>query len=83
VVGSAPTYPQGVIDPIADNIFDAVGTDVTAKGVVETSPKTDEDWAKVRQGAVTLAEGGGQVGILLGLLFVVAGCGRLYLARRS
>ena len=33
--------------------------------------------------AVTLAEGGGQVGILLGLLFVAAGCGRLYLARRS
>jgi hypothetical protein len=32
---------------------------------------------------VTLAEGGGEVGLLLGLLFVVAGCGRFYLARRS
>ena len=32
---------------------------------------------------VTLAHGGGEVGILLGLLFVVAGAGRLYLARRS
>jgi hypothetical protein len=32
---------------------------------------------------VTIAEGGGEVGILLGLLFVLAGCGRLYLARRS
>ena len=32
--------------------------------------------------AVTLAHGGGQVGILLGVLFVVAGIGRLYLARR-
>ena len=31
---------------------------------------------------VTLVEGAGEVGILLGLLFVVAGCGRLYLARR-
>ena len=48
---------ENIIDPIADNIFDAVGTDVTAKGVIETVPKTDEDWAKVRQGAVTLAEG--------------------------
>jgi hypothetical protein len=48
---------ENIIDPIADNIFDAVGTDVTAKGVVDTAPKTDEDWAKVRQGAVTLAEG--------------------------
>jgi len=48
---------QNMIDPIADNIFDAVGTDVTAKGVVDTKPVTDDDWAKVRQGAVTLAEG--------------------------
>ena len=46
-----------VIDPIADNIFDAVGSDITAKGIVNTSPKSDEDWAKVMQGAVTLAEG--------------------------
>jgi len=48
---------ENIIDPIADNVFDAVGTDVSAKGVVETKPVTDEDWAKVRQGAVTLAEG--------------------------
>ena len=32
---------------------------------------------------ITLAHGGGQVGILLGLLFMVAGAGRLYLTRRS
>ena len=48
---------ENVIDPIADNVFDAVGADITAKGLVETKPKTDEDWAKVRIGAVTLAEG--------------------------
>ncbi|PWT85206.1 MAG: hypothetical protein C5B57_03400, partial [Blastocatellia bacterium] len=48
---------ENIIDPIADNIFDAVGVDVTAQGTVETKPVTDEDWAKVRQGAVTLAEG--------------------------
>jgi cytochrome c556 len=48
---------ENMIDPIADNVFDAVGTDITATGVVDTKPKTDEDWAKVRQGAVTLAEG--------------------------
>jgi len=45
-----------IVDPIADNIFDAVGTDVTAKGTVETRPTTDEEWAKVMAGAVTLAE---------------------------
>ena len=31
---------------------------------------------------VTLIHGGGEVGIILGLLFIVAGAGRLYLARR-
>ena len=44
------------IDPISDNIFDAVTYEATKKGVVETVPKTDEDWEKVKIGAVTLAE---------------------------
>ena len=48
---------ESMIDPIADNVFDAVGTDASETGVVETKPVTDDDWAKVRQGAVTLAEG--------------------------
>lgn len=48
---------QTIIDPLADNIFDAVATDVTEKGLVERKPVTDEDWAKVMQGAVALAEG--------------------------
>jgi hypothetical protein len=33
--------------------------------------------------AVTAAHGGGEVGFLLGALFVVAGGGRLYLKRRG
>jgi hypothetical protein len=33
--------------------------------------------------ARTLAAGGGQVGILLGLLFAGLGAGRLYLARKA
>jgi cytochrome c556 len=48
---------ENVIDPIADNIFDAVVTDISTTGTVDTKPVTDEDWARVRQGAVTLAEG--------------------------
>src|SRR5437868_1040978 len=47
---------EGEIDPIADNMLGAVGTSVTKKGVEEIAPKSDEDWAKVRQGGVTLAE---------------------------
>ena len=46
-----------MIDPLADNIFDSVGTEVTQKGVREWEPRTDADWAKVRVGAVSLAEG--------------------------
>jgi hypothetical protein len=56
-VVSVKELMQYMIDPIADNIFDAVSTEVTAKGVVERMPKTDDDWEKVRVGAVTLAEG--------------------------
>ena len=56
-VVSVKELMENIIDPIADYVFDAVGTDVTATGVAETRPTTEEDWARVRQGAVTLAEG--------------------------
>jgi TRAP-type mannitol/chloroaromatic compound transport system permease large subunit len=32
---------------------------------------------------VTLANGGGQVGLILGVLFIAAGAGRLYVQGRS
>jgi len=48
---------ENLIDPLADNIFDAVVTDISTSGVVDTKPVTDDDWAKVRVGAVALAEG--------------------------
>ena len=56
-VVSVKELMRDMLDPIADNIFNAVGTVVTDKGSVDTFPKTDEDWDKVRIGAVTLAEG--------------------------
>ena len=46
-----------MIDPLADHIFEAVWWDTTADGTVEHRPRTDDDWEKVRIGAVTLAEG--------------------------
>jgi hypothetical protein len=45
-----------MIDPVADNIFNAVGITVTKRGTVDVQPKTEEDWDKVRTGAVSLAE---------------------------
>lgn len=56
-VVSVKELMRDMLDPIADNIFNAVGTVVTDKGTVDTMPKTDEDWDKIRIGAVTLAEG--------------------------
>lgn len=40
----------------ADILWNAVAVNVTADGVEETAPETDEDWAKIRWAAVTLAE---------------------------
>src|SRR5262245_43598507 len=48
---------RDVLDPAADNIFDAVKIVYRKGGAVETSPKTEKDWEKIRIGAVTLAEG--------------------------
>jgi hypothetical protein len=48
---------RDMLDPASDYVFDAVKTVVTKEGVVETEPKTDKDWEKIRIGAVTLAEG--------------------------
>ena len=45
-----------VIDTNADVVWLSVTTVASSEGLVETRPKTDEDWARVRAGAITLAE---------------------------
>jgi hypothetical protein len=47
---------QSVVDPNADVVWLAVTTVQSNKGTVETKPKTDEEWTKVRHGAVALME---------------------------
>src|SRR5256886_4863222 len=56
-VVSVKELMRDMLDPASDNIFDAVKIISTKTGTVETVPKTDEDWAKIRIGAVTIAEG--------------------------
>ena len=56
-VVSVKELMRDMLDPLSDNIFNAVGDVITEKGVVQMTPKTDEDWEKIRIGAVTLAEG--------------------------
>jgi hypothetical protein len=49
---------QAVIDPSADAVWDSVKTIITAQGVEEIRPRTEAEWAAVRNSAVTLAESG-------------------------
>jgi len=57
-VVSVKELMEDMIDPASDSVFDAVGTDVNARGaIVEVAPKTDEEWAKVRSGDVNVSTG--------------------------
>jgi cytochrome c556 len=56
-VVSVKELMRDMLDPVADNIFDAVKVVETKEGTVQTVPKTEEDWEKIRIGAVTIAEG--------------------------
>ena len=56
VTGSIKELMHGVIDPSADALWDAVSFDITAAGVVETVPRTNDDWYAVRRHALILAE---------------------------
>ena len=47
---------DSTVDPAADALWDSVAVTSTLKGVEETRPKTDADWAAVRRHAVTLME---------------------------
>jgi len=63
--GASPVYTsirdlmQSIIDPSADVLWNAVGTIVDKEnGIVELSPKTEEDWLNMRYAAVRIIEGG-------------------------
>lgn len=47
---------DSIVDPSADVIWQSVETVVSAAGVEEHQPRTDEEWAEVRRNAVKLVE---------------------------
>jgi hypothetical protein len=47
---------DSIVDPGADSIWGAVETIVSAKGVEEKKPRTDEEWKEVRRHAIMLLE---------------------------
>ena len=64
----APAQPQyqatstikdimlSIVDPNADVVWLSVTTVQSSKGTIDTAPKNDEEWKKVRQGAIALTE---------------------------
>jgi hypothetical protein len=51
-------FMQRVLDPQTDIVWSAGGVVVDFKGEHDLSPKTDEEWAKIRDAATAMAEGG-------------------------
>ena len=55
-VASIRQIMNGVVGPASTVIYRSVATTVSAKGVEETVPRTDEEWAHVANNAAVLAE---------------------------
>ncbi len=45
-----------IIDPAVDEVWESVSTTVSADGIEENKPVTDEDWQRVRGSALRLVE---------------------------
>jgi hypothetical protein len=56
-VVSVKELMRDFIDPASDYVFDAISIVDTRKSSVETEPRSDTDWEKLRAGGVMLAEG--------------------------
>jgi hypothetical protein len=55
-IGTVKEIMKGIVDPSSKELWDSVGTESGPKGVVEKSPTTDEEWAKIEGDALLLAE---------------------------
>ena len=56
VIASNRLLGDAVHEPAAQLIWNAVGSRSTANGVEEIAPKTDEEWTRLRNGAVIISE---------------------------
>jgi hypothetical protein len=57
-VASVKQIMIGIVAPAAKVVFESVGTIVSAAGIEERAPKTDEDWAEVGSSGAALVESG-------------------------
>ena len=58
VYSSIKDIMESIIDPSADALWVAAGTNVDKEGIHELFPKTQEEWLDVRRAAVRIIEGG-------------------------
>jgi len=57
-VASMRQLMNGIIDPAATHIWDAVSTTSSERGIEEVFPRNDAEWAAVADNAAVLAEAG-------------------------
>jgi hypothetical protein len=55
-VVSVKELMRDLIDPLADNIFEAVAVVKDKNGIRERKPTTQEDWDRIRIGGTAMAE---------------------------
>jgi hypothetical protein len=49
---------HGVVDPAADVLWASVGSVVTAEGVEDFFPRTEDEWIRIENAALVLMESG-------------------------
>src|SRR5262245_42796384 len=57
-VASIKQIMKAIVGPSSTVVYNAVGATITAQGVDERAPKTDEEWEAVGNAAAALIEGG-------------------------
>jgi NAD/NADP transhydrogenase alpha subunit len=57
-VATVKQIMAGITGPAATTVYNSVGTIVSAEGIKETAPQTDEEWASLAATAASLAESG-------------------------
>ena len=56
LVGTIKDIMDSAVDPAADYIWESIGTEVSAAGVIDKRPQNDEEWKEERRRAVLLVE---------------------------
>ena len=55
-VGTVKDVMKGIIDPTSSVLWNSVGVESGPAGLIDRSPKNDEEWAVVQNNALSLAE---------------------------